>query len=793
MENTMPNYEISSTHYSFICSPEEGLFHITSNRIGLANLKNCRLKVRLRKNNKEYTFLNQHWYTYQVIKTANDTSQGKLKQLEFSSFVEEEGLIFRITFAVSEDYPLFLWKIIVENQSDVPVFIEDIYLLETRSSKVVTENYVQFGNELIKPDFSFHSHGWQSWSFSGSYLEGEKQVQTRLGFLLDPMLKNPGTPRFKKPGMFSSDFFGVLAERTTRTGLVLGFLSQKQHFGTITADIRSRPELNLWANGDQTRVDPSNRMETDWAVFHTFYLDQIDPLQEYYTAVQREHDIHLPNEMPAGWCSWYYYYQDISEQKIKANFDEIKNQKNKLPISLVQIDDGFEKQVGDWYKFDKGFPNGVKPLAEQISKEGYTPGLWLAPFILHPRSEFVLDHPEMILRNSSGAAVYAGFVWNTFTQALDLSYPDALEYAVSVVETAAKDWGFPYLKLDFLYAGALPGKRFDQTKTRAQILRHAMEKIRERVGPETFLLGCGVPLGSVLGLVEANRIGEDVSGDWTPKYFGLSFPFTYERGMPSARNAIQNVLTRAEQHQRWWINDPDCLLVREESNLTLAEIQSLASAIAITGGSLLISDDLTTVSPERLRIAEVLMPVIGKRAYVMDWLDTTTPHNLRLDLENQTGFWQIIGRFNWKEIDREIFISFPDYCMIKNEYWAYSFWDDQVYFVNDGDPLNIPNIPKHGVAMIGLRSVNPGKPIYLGSNLHISMGLEVSSWTEKRDGLDFKIKLPRSTSGHITLALPKEPKTAFHNQHPLKWQTIRDGVYRFDIIVSFETEISISW
>ncbi len=789
----MPSYELESPHYAFTCSPNEGLFHITSNRVGLPNLKNCRLQVRLRKNSKAFSFLTDHWYTYQVIKTANDTCQGNLKQLEFSSFVEEEGLIFRITFAVSEDHPLFLWKIIVENQTDVPIYITSIDLMNLHTEKNAVDSCIQFGNDLFKPDFSFHSNGWQSWSFSGSYLEGEKQVQTRLGFLMDAMLRNPGTPVYKKAGMFSSDFFGVLAERTTRTGLVLGFLSQKQHFGSITADIRSRPQLAMWANGDQTRIDPGSRMETDWAVLHTFYLDQTDPLQEYYTAVQREHDIHLPEDMPAGWCSWYYYYQAISEETIIANFEAIKKRKDTLPISLVQIDDGFEKQVGDWFQFDKDFPHGVKPLAEEIKHDGYTPGLWLAPFILHPRSDFVKEHPEMILRNDSGAPVFSGFVWNSFGQALDLSYPPALEHAVSVVETAEKQWGFPYLKLDFLYAGALPGRRFDQTKTRAQVLRNAMEKIRERVGADTFLLGCGVPLGSVLGLVEANRIGEDVSGDWTPKYFGLSFPFKNEYGMPSARNAIQNILTRAEQHQRWWINDPDCLLVRDDTNLTLAEIQSLASVIAITGGSLLISDDLTAVSTERLRIAEVLLPVIGKRAYVMDWLDKTTPHNLRLDLENQGQSWQVIARFNWKEFDREIFVSFPDFCMIKNVYWAYSFWDEQVYFVHGGDPLHIPNIPAHGVALIALRSVNQEKATYLGSNLHISMGLEIADWTEQTNGLRFKIKLPRTTQGHFTLAIPFEPKTATQNQQSMQWEKIHDGVYRFFVTVPFESEIEINW
>ena len=41
-----------------------------------------------------------------------------------------------------------------------------------------------------------------------------------------------------------------------------------------------------------------------------------------------------------------------------------------------------------------------------------------------------------------------------------------------------------------------------------------MEAIREAVGPDVTLLGCGAPFGPMLGLVEAMRIGPDVSGDW---------------------------------------------------------------------------------------------------------------------------------------------------------------------------------------------------------------------------------------------------------------------------------------
>ena len=51
----------------------------------------------------------------------------------------------------------------------------------------------------------------------------------------------------------------------------------------------------------------------------------------------------------------------------QANLQTILDQQETLPIQLVQIDDGFEIQVGDWFTFKPEFPNGVEPLAEEIT------------------------------------------------------------------------------------------------------------------------------------------------------------------------------------------------------------------------------------------------------------------------------------------------------------------------------------------------------------------------------------------------------------------------------------------
>ena len=776
----MPSITLENNFFKFECNPDIGSFSLLSKRIGLPSIQNATLRVQIIKDEQKHNLLTNSWHPYQLMKTLSNSIHGKLQQFEFSIFVEEISQIIRINFVLSEEHPIFLWNAVLENQSSAPVYLNFFELLNIDETNQTIESKIIRGNENIKPNLSFHCNGWQSWSHSATYRDDQTQKHTKLRFFQDVMVQNPGTPVYRQTGKFSGDFFGVLADRNLRNAILFGFLSQKYQFGSIEAILTQKTKIRVWANGDRTTILPGMSLTTDWAIIFPFYFDQPDPLSIYYDAVTRENNIELDKPIPTGWCSWYHFYQNISEDKINRNLTTILDLKKQLPLDLVQIDDLYQKEVGDWFSCRKGFPNGVLTLSKKISDSGLTPGLWMAPFILHPNSDFALDHPEMILRKPGGRPVNAGFVWNVFTQALDLTVPGAIDHVKDMIETATKKWGFPYLKLDFLYAGALKGHRFDNTLTRAQVLRQAMEEIRKTAGDETFLLACGAPLGSVLGLVDANRIGADVSGSWSPQYFGLSKFFKNEPHMPSARNSIQNTLTRAEQHGRWWINDPDCLLVRPEIDLTIDEIKSLATVIALTGGSLLVSDDLPKLPEDRKKIIEVLLPIIGKRANIMDWLDTETPHNIRLDLNNDCGDWHILARFNWKDHPREIFLSFPDFCLPQLGYYAYSFWENKLRLINPGEPINLGSIPAHGVSLIGLRPVKT-EDQYLGSNLHISMGLEVKEMNKSTEALTINLHLPRKAGGDIYLHLLKIPESATLNDEKIPFEEIFPNVYKFSV------------
>jgi alpha-galactosidase len=80
------------------------------------------------------------------------------------------------------------------------------------------------------------------------------------------------------------------------------------------------------------------------------------------------------------------------------------------------------------------------------------------------------------------------------------------------------------------------------------------------------------------------RIGPDVA-----PYWGSDVE-------PGTRLAINAIIARSFMHRRLWLNDPDCLMLRaSETHLSREERFALASAIAVSGGMLLFSDDMNLV------------------------------------------------------------------------------------------------------------------------------------------------------------------------------------------------------
>ena len=293
-----------------------------------------------------------------------------------------------------------------------------------------------------------------------------------------------------------------------------------------------------------------------------------------------------------GYSSWYRHYDKIDEGKIRADLSGAKDAFAKLETQglpagarrVFQIDDGWCK-VGDWLEpLSEKFPQGMAPLAAAIRDAGFTPGLWLAPFVCQRTSRLFTEHHDWLLRDKAGSITCTGSHWGG-AYALDVRKPEVREYVRRCLGTAVEEWGFSLLKLDFLYAACLETR---DGMTRGEIMREAMQLVREAVGEECLVDGCGVPLAAAFGLVDYCRIGCDVGLNWDDNLIMRQL----HRERVSTKHALGNVYGRAPLDGRAFGNDPDVIFLREDVRLTRAQKLELLDAAARHGSMLLTSDDM---------------------------------------------------------------------------------------------------------------------------------------------------------------------------------------------------------
>lgn len=297
-----------------------------------------------------------------------------------------------------------------------------------------------------------------------------------------------------------------------------------------------------------------------------------DVFQSYANLLAEKFGKTRYEKAPRVWCSWYSLYKWINEHIIRNALNSLGD----LPFDVFQIDDGWQITHGDWEPTRK-FPSGMSDLALRISATGRTAGLWLAPFMVTKLSSIHRDHPDWLLRDEHGRPVPVGITWEGVPYALDTTHPAVLEWLDKLIRKV-RGWGYEYLKLDFLYAGSIPGKRYQEIP-REVAYRNAMQVIRSAAG-DAYILACGAPIIPSLGLCDGIRVGPDVSPYW------LNTPLTIWLNNPNDTSTQNSV--RTSIHRMWLkslVNiDPDVMFFRSRHNaLKLHERQLLQDLGTITG------------------------------------------------------------------------------------------------------------------------------------------------------------------------------------------------------------------
>jgi len=492
---------------------------------------------------------------------------------------------------------------------------------ETSQHQIILASRVDLS--LSQPPKRFFRHGWQSWT---------------LTIWLDPSY--PPLP-IRAPEFRAKDEDPMYAFHKNHVSAWVGAVEFDDD------DILLIGAINL-----------GGRVELDKQTLKGFYEDghegewliargkEDDVFAIYTSLLETKFGKSRYEKPPRVWCSWYSLFKWINEPILTKALNELDD----LPFDVFQIDDGWQDNSGNW-EASKKFPSGMAAFAEMIKATGRTAGIWLSPFIVTPDLEIFHEHPEWILRDEHGNLVTAGLNWTGTTYALDITHPEVLDWLDKLIRKVV-GWGYGYLKLDFLYAGAVIGKRHEDVP-REEAYRNAMQMMRNAAG-DAYILACGAPIIPSLGLCDGIRVGPDVSPYWLNKAMTV---WLNNPNDTSTQNAI-----RTSIHRLWLkplVNiDPDILYFRSRYNaLKPHEKQLLQDFGMITGFKATSDLPRWWKSSEKEKVREFLNadPMIQKKKRYEYQLDgrcvdfspaipiQTSDRNIPVWLAKNIGLLKIIG------------------------------------------------------------------------------------------------------------------------------------------------------
>jgi len=247
-----------------------------------------------------------------------------------------------------------------------------------------------------------------------------------------------------------------------------------------------------------------------------------------------------PPPRVAGWMSWNCLGPSASAADVVAAARTLVP-----PGGVALLDDGWMPLWGDWRE-RSDFDSALGDLAGAVHATGRRLGVWLAPFLVDPQSRTAAERAHLLLRDARSGDPVQQVRAPRPQHVIDASLPAARAHLATLGRRMGR-LGVDALKLDFLFAGALPGARTgmsDVAALRAGVA--ALVRAYRSTAPRgSRVFACGAPAAPLVGLVDACRSGDDSVLNVPPANVPLPPRPWYLHGDATLRAQSRNLAARS--------------------------------------------------------------------------------------------------------------------------------------------------------------------------------------------------------------------------------------------------------
>ena len=369
----------------------------------------------------------------------------------------------------------------------------------------------------------------------------------------------------------------------------------------------------------------------------------------------------------AGWNSWDYYLWQVSAEAVRENMQYIADTPwLRERIKYIVLDDGWQHAWGEWYANHR-FPGGMKKMADEIAAAGFVPGIWVGPFLETSQGQTATSKPELLIRRRETGLPVTMSGGSPRSLCLDPTHPGTHELLRKVFGRL-REAGYRYFKTDFLWYAISAvrshgGAYHDPEVPPMEALRNAMQTVREAIGEDSILVGCGGFIPEIgVGIYDSCRTSQDISSYWSNvlaiardlsvksvfsgKAWENDYDFLVVRGRETAKerriNVYKdlNVFVPTKPYKPFTLRSGPTIQ-------TVNEARVWASLVLISGGSLVLADRLSMLNEAGLQLVRT----------VCEYATGAVGRPLDLFCEGVPSVWlaetpstRLLALFNWGDV-----------------------------------------------------------------------------------------------------------------------------------------------